>query len=199
MIYSYTQISQYLTCPRRYRHRFLDGWQEKDTRAAMLFGRAFERALATYFLRRRGGCAVSGMEALSRSEARVLAWEYLGPHARARHSTAQSLLPGRSRPHSSAPPQPAAQVCPAAFGPKRVRGVHRCHRTVGRPRLSAGVEDHFEPLPGKTGWIVSLRPAADLLLLDHRSFRSRPGGLCAQAPGRDPISAHHYHRCAAPR
>jgi PD-(D/E)XK nuclease superfamily protein len=51
MIYSYTQISHYLTCPRRYRHRYLDGWQEKDTRAAMLFGRAFERALAAYFLR----------------------------------------------------------------------------------------------------------------------------------------------------
>jgi hypothetical protein len=31
MNYSYTQISQYLTCPRRYRHRYLDGWQEKDT------------------------------------------------------------------------------------------------------------------------------------------------------------------------
>src|SRR5438128_8556432 len=51
MIYSYTQISQYLTCPRRYRHRYLDGWQEKDSRAAMLFGRSFERALAAYFLR----------------------------------------------------------------------------------------------------------------------------------------------------
>src|SRR5947208_10069410 len=51
MIYSYTQISQYLTCPRRYRHRYLDGWKEKDTRAAMLFGRAFERALAAFFLR----------------------------------------------------------------------------------------------------------------------------------------------------
>src|SRR5690242_13983141 len=51
MIYSYTQISQYLACPRRYRHRYLDGWQEKDTRAAMLFGRAFERALGAYFLR----------------------------------------------------------------------------------------------------------------------------------------------------
>src|SRR5438876_986457 len=51
MIYSYTQISQYLVCPRRYRHRYLDGWQEKDGRAAMLFGRAFERALAAFFLR----------------------------------------------------------------------------------------------------------------------------------------------------
>ena len=51
MTYSYSQVSQYLTCPRRYRHRYLDGWQEKDTRAAMLFGRAFERALAAYFER----------------------------------------------------------------------------------------------------------------------------------------------------
>ena len=49
--YSYTRISQYLTCPRRYRHRYLDGWQEKDTRASMLFGRAFEQALTAYFLR----------------------------------------------------------------------------------------------------------------------------------------------------
>jgi hypothetical protein len=51
MTYSYTQISQYLTCPRRYRHRYLDGWKEKDTRAAMLFGRAFERALGALFRR----------------------------------------------------------------------------------------------------------------------------------------------------
>ena len=49
MNYSYTQISQYLTCPRRYRYRYLDGWQEKDVRAAMLFGRAFEQAVAALF------------------------------------------------------------------------------------------------------------------------------------------------------
>ena len=55
MTYSYTQLSQYLTCPRRYRHRYLDGWQEKDTRAAMLFGRAFEQALGAYFRREDPG------------------------------------------------------------------------------------------------------------------------------------------------
>jgi hypothetical protein len=49
MTYSYTQISQYVTCPRRYRHRYLDGWQEKEVRAAMLFGRAFEQAIAALF------------------------------------------------------------------------------------------------------------------------------------------------------
>jgi len=51
MTYSYTQISQYLSCPRRYKHRYLDGWKEKDTRAAMLFGRAFEQAVGAYFQR----------------------------------------------------------------------------------------------------------------------------------------------------
>ena len=51
MTYSYTQISQYLSCPRRYRHRYLDGWQENDTRASMLFGRAFEQAVSALFRR----------------------------------------------------------------------------------------------------------------------------------------------------
>ena len=49
MIYSYTQIAQYLRCPRSYRFRYLDGWSEKETGASMLFGRCFEKALATYF------------------------------------------------------------------------------------------------------------------------------------------------------
>jgi hypothetical protein len=50
MTYSYTQISAYLACPRRYRYHYLEGWQEKELRASMLFGRAFEKALAAYFL-----------------------------------------------------------------------------------------------------------------------------------------------------
>src|SRR3979490_3073550 len=57
MTYSYTQISQYLSCPRRYKHRYLDGWKEKDTRATMIFGRAFEQAVAAY-LQRPGAAAV---------------------------------------------------------------------------------------------------------------------------------------------
>ncbi len=58
MRYSYPQISQYLTCPRRYRHRYLDGWKQKDTRAAMLFGRAFELALGAYFRREDPGAVL---------------------------------------------------------------------------------------------------------------------------------------------
>jgi hypothetical protein len=49
MTFSHSQISQYLRCPRIYRYRYLDGWREKETRAAMAFGRCFEKALAAYF------------------------------------------------------------------------------------------------------------------------------------------------------
>ena len=58
MTYSYTQISQYLRCPRSYRYRYLDGWKEKDTRAAMLFGRAFEQALGALFRREDPGAVL---------------------------------------------------------------------------------------------------------------------------------------------
>ncbi|HXX16136.1 MAG TPA: PD-(D/E)XK nuclease family protein [Candidatus Eremiobacteraceae bacterium] len=49
MIYSFTQIANYLRCPRSYRYRYLDGWREKETRAALIFGRCFEKALEAYF------------------------------------------------------------------------------------------------------------------------------------------------------
>ena len=49
MFFSYKQIAQYLRCPRSYRHRYLDGWREKETRSAMIFGRRFEKALGAYF------------------------------------------------------------------------------------------------------------------------------------------------------
>jgi hypothetical protein len=51
MTYSFTQISQYLRCPRQYRYRYLDGWREKEDKASMIFGRCFENALAAYFRR----------------------------------------------------------------------------------------------------------------------------------------------------
>jgi hypothetical protein len=58
MTYSYTQLASYLACPTRYRYRYLDGWQEKDVRANMLFGRAFEKALGAYFRRQDPGQAL---------------------------------------------------------------------------------------------------------------------------------------------
>jgi len=52
MTYSYTQIASYLRCPRSYRHRYLDGWREKDNRPALLFGRCFEQGLSAFFARK---------------------------------------------------------------------------------------------------------------------------------------------------
>ena len=49
MTFSYTQVSQYLRCPRSYRFRYLDGWREKESRAALCFGRCFEKAVAALF------------------------------------------------------------------------------------------------------------------------------------------------------
>src|SRR6266850_6347180 len=39
VVYSYTQNNQYLRWPRSYRFRYLDGWREKETRAAMVLKR----------------------------------------------------------------------------------------------------------------------------------------------------------------
>ncbi len=58
MVYSFTQISQYLRCPRSYRYRYLDGWREKETRAAMVFGRSFEFALGALFRGEDPGAAL---------------------------------------------------------------------------------------------------------------------------------------------
>jgi hypothetical protein len=58
MTYSYTQLSQYLRCPRSYRYRYLDGWREKETRAAMVFGRCFENALGALFRKEDPGAAL---------------------------------------------------------------------------------------------------------------------------------------------
>ena len=60
MIFSYSQIANFLSCPRRYRFRYLEGWREKDTRASLLFGRAFENALAALFRREDPGAMLFG-------------------------------------------------------------------------------------------------------------------------------------------
>ncbi len=69
MVYSYTQISQYLRCPRSYRYRYLDGWREKENRAAMAFGRCFENALGAYFREEDCGAALFNEWSLYRDAA----------------------------------------------------------------------------------------------------------------------------------
>src|SRR5881392_3325043 len=162
MIYSYTQISQYLTCPRRYRHRYLDGWQEKDTRAAMLFGRAFERAVAAYFLRQDAAAALFQEWKLYQDQK----LEY------SHGDTWDRML------------EQGIQLLERFCQEDRVR-IRQPHRNLQIKFV--------QPLSDGTEWIVGLRSAARLLFVDHRNLRSRPGGFCAQAPGRDSIPAHYYH------
>jgi hypothetical protein len=66
LVYDYTQIRQYLRCRRSYRYRYLDGWREKDTRAAMVIGRCFENAVAISSTEQYGN-AVQSMGKLLRS------------------------------------------------------------------------------------------------------------------------------------
>jgi hypothetical protein len=58
MTFSYSQISQFLRCPRSYRYRYLDGWREKESRAALCFGRSFEKALGAFFEREDAGAVL---------------------------------------------------------------------------------------------------------------------------------------------
>ena len=58
MTFSYSQISQFLRCPRSYRYRYLDGWREKESRATLCFGRAFEKALAAFFEHQDAGAVL---------------------------------------------------------------------------------------------------------------------------------------------
>ena len=48
--YSYTQISNYLQCPLKYKYRYVDGWREREDKASLIFGRVFQKAVEAHFL-----------------------------------------------------------------------------------------------------------------------------------------------------
>ena len=92
MTYSYTQISQYLTCPRRYRYRYLDGWKEKDTRAPVVFGRVFEVALGAFFRREDPGARRT---CLPRNAARLRRQHHTDRFVVAERLCARHLVPAQ--------------------------------------------------------------------------------------------------------
>ena len=109
MTYSYTQISQYLTCPRRYRHRYLDGWQEKDTAPPCSSAAASNRRWRLF--RHEDPAAVLFEQwALQEPGADLLRQRHLGQMF-TRVSSCSSALPrtggsGPSSRHSAAGPAP---------------------------------------------------------------------------------------------
>jgi hypothetical protein len=48
--YSYTQLSTYLQCPLKYKYHYLEGWQERENKANLIFGRVFQMAVESQFL-----------------------------------------------------------------------------------------------------------------------------------------------------
>ena len=48
--YSYTQLSTYLQCPLKYRYHYLEGWQEMEDKASLIFGRVFQSSVEAQFL-----------------------------------------------------------------------------------------------------------------------------------------------------
>src|SRR4051794_6327413 len=89
MDYSFTQISNYLRCPRSYRYRYLDGWREKDTRASMVFGRCFESALGAYF--RTEDCGATLFKEWSRHREAALEYKKADSWDRMLHQGIQLL------------------------------------------------------------------------------------------------------------
>ena len=107
MTYSYTQISQYLTCPRRYRHRYLDGWKEKEPARRCSSGAPSSEPWALFSAGRIGRRFVRGVVGMAKARSALLARRFLGSHAAAGHHALDSLLSGRSSPSATAETQPA--------------------------------------------------------------------------------------------
>jgi len=190
MTYSYTQISQYLTCPRRYRHRYLDGWKEKDTRAAMLFGRVFEQALGAYFRREDPGailfrewsaCKDQGLQFSNRDTwDRMLEQGVMLLTRFCQDDRVQIHQPRRN-----------LQV-------KFTRPVERNEFVAYIDAIGKRMEDVCKPIPRGAKGAAGSRSATGLLFVDDRHLRSRAGGVRPQTFRRGAVLAnHHYGRATS--
>ena len=172
MTFSHTQISQYLRCPRSYRYRYLDGWREKETRAAMAFGRCFEKALTAYFVRRGlHGCAIQGMGRFSRRALRIQKGRILGSARSPGCPFARAIRTGRSRQDLPSGTGSASEDGPQSAKRQRIRRLYRCPRRTRWYAMSDRLENYDQSLFRRTSGIVVTRSPDDLLFLDQRNFR----------------------------
>ena len=142
MNFSYTQISQYRTCLRRYRYRYLDGWKQKDNRASMMFGRAFEQALGALFRREDPGQVFfhewSAFKNLDLEFSGCDSWIECWSKA-----SCSSLDSARRTASASRQPHRHLQikVTKHLSERKRLRRLSGCDRQSRRIKVFAGVED----------------------------------------------------------
>ena len=181
MTYSYTQISQYLRCPRAYRYRYLDGWRERDTRASLLFGRAFEKALGAFFTGEDSSAALFKQWEAHR-EAQL---EYSkGDNWERMFRQGVQLLERLAQDDRIQIHQPLENM-----QVKLIRSLPAGNDfvsyldavgTLRRQALSPGMEDHHGTVSGRTRWTIGARSSAYLLFLDQRDFRRGRCSLCSQ-------------------
>jgi hypothetical protein len=130
MTYSYTQISQYLRCPRSYRYRYLDGWKEKDSKASLCFGRCFEKALAALFQGEDSPGAVLFKEWEATASIGILQGGRLGARAAPGIAAAGAVCPGQPYLHPPTFAKHAEKNLAVTSERQRVRGLYRCHRDL---------------------------------------------------------------------
>ncbi len=169
MTYSYTQISQYLTCPRRYRHRYLDGGRRKNNEPPCCSAGPLSRPWPH--------CSVMRIQArfCSSSGAPTSSWTCFIRRVKpgtACCSKACNLLE-RFVQDGRVQIQPAQNpATDSVHSPARLRRqfclLRRCHWRTGWHALRTGVEDLFGPISGGTCRHHRTRSAADLLLMDDR-------------------------------
>ena len=169
MTYSYTQISQYLTCPRRYRHRYLDGWQEKDIRAAMLFGRCFEQAVAALFRHEDPAAVLFEQWAPCKDLELVYSGNDTWDHMLQQGIQLLERFTQDGR-VQILQPEPSTDPLHANAGLRQqLCCLRRCCRRTGRHALCAGVEDQLRPLSRGACRHCGTGSAAGLLFLDDRN------------------------------
>jgi hypothetical protein len=190
MIFSYSQISHFLRCPRSYRYRYLEGWQEKETRAGMIFGRCFEKALAAFFLGQ--DCGATLLEEWTSYRDAGLGfkngenWDRL--YRQGMHLL--ELFARDSRIRIADPKQNLQTKIERELlhGNKFVAYLDAIGELDGT--IGDRLEDHVFPLRGRACRDPVTRPATALLLVAHGHFGSRIRGIHSQKPSRNPVPAN---------
>ena len=181
MIFSHTQISQYLRCPKSYRYRYLDGWREKETRAAMAFGRCFERALAAYFSGQdcrlsysRNG-ELSGILRLNtRRENPGIGCVHQGVHL------LETIRSGRSRQIHRPEQDLQVKMTRSLPGGNEFVAYLDAVGELDGTKCLIDWKTTTSRYPEEPGGAVVARPADDLLFLDQRNSGCGTGRLCSK-------------------
>ncbi len=189
MTYSYTQISQYLRCPRSYRYRYLDGWREKDSRLRCASAAASRRPWQPCSRERTPEpcCSRSG-----RCTARLNLeyWEgrQLGAGAAARDRTARTA--GPRQPHSHPPTASNLQkklLRSLPNGGEFVAYVDAIGYLDGTKRLLEW-KTTTARYPEQPEGLTQPGPATGLLLLDQRHLGGSDCGFREEAGPGDSVS-----------